>query len=171
MTENEHTSTTPTASENRQIDSLVEQVITTVSSWPAVVVGKGQFNSTTFQIGQPDEARRQSEIGHVHQHPWGLVDISYPQSLREQLLVEGHTEKHHVVPERATTFALESEDDIEQAVFLLRLSYLYHVSSLDRETDTDEQVEIMDLDVAAEISKLQLSDELHTVVTGLISVE
>jgi transglutaminase-like putative cysteine protease len=96
MPDNEHTPTIPTANENQQIDSSVEQVIETVSSWPGIATGDGRFNSTTFQVGQRG-------VGHVHPHPWGLVDISYPQPLREQLLVEGHTERHHVIPERATT--------------------------------------------------------------------
>jgi hypothetical protein len=164
MPDNEHTPTIPTANENQQIDSSVEQIIETVSSWPGTATGDGRFNSTTFQVGQRG-------IGHVHPHPWRLVDISYPQPLREQLLAEGHTEKHHVVPERATTFALESTDDIEQAVFLLRLSYLYHVSVLDRSPDTDERGETIDIDVETEIQKLELSDELRAVVMQLVSAE
>lgn len=164
MTDNERTPAIPTANDTQQIESSVERVIETVSLWPGIATGDGRFNSTTFQIGQ-------SEIGHVHPHPWGLVDISYPYPLRKQLLAEGHTEKHHVAPERATTFALESEDDVEQAVFLLRLSYLYHVSRFDREPDTDELVETIDIDVEAEILKLELSDELHTVVMQLVNAE
>ncbi|GAA5064051.1 luciferase family protein [Haladaptatus pallidirubidus] len=152
------------AGDNQDIKQYVEQVIEIVSSWPGVTTGDGRFNSTTFSLGQ-------REIGHVHPHQLGLVDISYPQPLREQLLVEGHTEKHHVVPNRATTFAIESEDDIKQAVFLLRLSYLHHASMLEQTSDIEEQVENIDLDVEAEIRQLKLSDELRAVLTQIINSE
>lgn len=150
------------ASDNQEIKLYVEQVIEIVSSWPAVTTGEGRFNSTTFSVGQ-------REIGHVHPYPWGLVDISYPQPLREQLLVEGHTEKHHVVPNRATTFTIESEDGIEQAVFLLRLSYIHHVNMLEQTSDTQDPIDNIDLDIETEIRQLNLSDELHAVLTQIIN--
>lgn len=150
------------ANDNQEIKLYVEQVIKIVSLWPGVTIGEGRFNATTFSVGQ-------KEIGHVHPYPWGLVDISYPQPLREQLLVEGHTEKHHVIPNRATTFTIESEDGIEQAVFLLRLSYIHHVRMLEQIPDTQELIDSIDLDMEAEIRQLNLSDELRTVFTQIIN--
>lgn len=164
MTDEEHTPhppttpETPNSSDTYQLDSSVPQLMETVSSWPGITTGTGRFNSTTFQIGR-------GEIGHVHPQ-MGLVDISYPQPLREQLLAEGHTAEHHMVPERATTFTLESDDNLEQALFLLRLSYLYHVSGLDRSTDSDN--ESIEIDVEGEIRELNLSDELHSILTQLV---
>ncbi len=164
MTGDEYAPTTPTAKEYQEIESSVEQVIETVSSWPQITTGEGRFNATIFQLGQ-------RKIGHIHAHPWGLVDISYPPPLREQLLAESHTEEHHVVPNRATTFAIEAKDDIKQAVFLLRVSYLYHVSMLDQAPDIEELVDNSDIDVKTEIQKLELSDELRAVFIRIVSSE
>lgn len=136
-------------------ESPVDLVVGTVASWPGVTTGEGRFDSTTFQVaGRP--------IGHVHR--WGPVDVAYPKPIRDRLITEGLTGEHHVVPEsNATTFHVESTDDVDRAVALLRISYLYHVSVLRRTAGSEGVVE--GLDVEAALDELGLSDELRTVLT------
>lgn len=133
--------------------TYIEQIIETVASWPSITTGKGRFNSTTFKVGQRD-------IGHVHR--WGPVDISYPKPLRDQLIAEGRTGDHHVVPSsNATTFRVESTDDIEQALALLRFSYLYQVIVLQKHGDVPP--ELAAIDVSNELTRIDVSDDLRAI--------
>lgn len=129
----------------------MEQVVDAVSSWPGISTGEGRFRSTTFEVAG-------REIGHLHRS--GPVDIGYPEPIRDQLIAEGLTGGHHVIPaSNATTFYLESADDVDRALTLLRISYLYHVSVLLRTPTGEEAIE--DIDVDAEIEELNLSEELR----------
>lgn len=74
-----------------------------------------------------------------------------------------------MVPKRATTFAIEAENDIEQTVFLLRLSYLYHVSILYQASDTEERMNSTNIDVETEIQKLEFSGELCKIFIQIVS--
>ncbi|MFC6764523.1 luciferase family protein [Natrinema soli] len=144
---------------NQKVTEYAEQVIETVSSWPEITTGNGRFNSTTFQI----EGR---DIGHVHS--WGPVDIGYPQPLRNQLVAEKHTEKHHVVPDsNATTFHIEAADDVEQAIVLLRLSYLYQILVLQKRGDGD--AELTAIDVNDELAGMEMSEDIRTIFEDIRS--
>jgi hypothetical protein len=118
-----------TSRETQQHDPNVEQVIETVASWPNITTDTEQFNATRFSLAG-------REIGHLHPR---LADIGYPKSLRDQLIAEGHTEEHHVVPQHpnVTTFYIESADDLDHVVWLFRLSYLARVASLQQREDTE----------------------------------
>lgn len=150
---NECTSEIQTDGGSHQTESPVGQVIETVASWPKITTGKGRFNSMTFRVKDRD-------IGHIHR--WGPVDIGYPNPLREQLIAEGKTGDHHVVPNsNATTFRVESPDDIEQAVLLFRGSYLYQVLVLQKRGDANP--ELTALDVSNELAALDASDDLRAI--------
>lgn len=139
--------------------SPVERVVETVSSWPGITTAGGRFDSTVFRLAG-------REIGHVHR--WGPVDVGYPKPIRDQLIADGLTGEHHVVPNsNATTFRVESTDDVERAVTLLRIAYLYHASVIRR--TAVEAGEIEDVDVGAELRELDLSDELLAVTTQSMS--
>lgn len=139
----------------------VDQCIDTVSTWPSVTTRDGRFDATVFEIGP-------REIGRVHR--CGPVDIHYPQPLRDQLIAEGRTNEYYVAPDsNVTTFYLTSTDDIKQVVALLRISYLYHVSTLHRPTASEDLTE--DTDVRTELLELGLSDELRTVFARIIDCE
>lgn len=132
--------------------SPTEQIIETVASWPGISTGEGRFGSTTFDVAG-------REIGHVHRG--GPVDIGYPKPIRDLLIAEGLTGDHHVIPaSNATTFHVESEADVERAVTLLRISYLYHVSVLQRSSAAESTIE--DVDVEAAIEALDLTDGLRS---------
>ncbi|MGA8443443.1 MAG: luciferase family protein [Candidatus Sulfotelmatobacter sp.] len=58
--------------------------------------------------------------------PYGrIVDIPFPRSIRDALLAEGLAEEHRWVPGSGwVTFRMRSEEDLGQALWLMRLSYL-----------------------------------------------
>jgi hypothetical protein len=87
-----------------------------VCSWPEVSVHSHRFGGREFRF-------RSAEIGHVH--PGGIVDIPFPRSVRDALLDERLAEEHHWVPNSGwVTFRVQSQDEFEHALWLLRLSYL-----------------------------------------------
>ncbi len=143
-----------TSKDTHQHGSETEQVIETVASWSEITIKEGRFNATAFQIGN-------REIGHVHLG--GTVDISYPPSLRDQLIADGRTEEHHFASNSptGTTFYIKSEDDIDNAVWLFRLSYLHCVWSLQKREETNSN--LANIAVEEELDKLDPSDALRSV--------
>jgi hypothetical protein len=91
--------------------SLVGQV----SSWPGVTCHEHRFGGTEFRVGT-------REIGHVH---WfGIVDIPFTVKIRDALICAGRAERHHWVPDSGWTTVRVKEHGLENALALLRLSYL-----------------------------------------------
>jgi hypothetical protein len=134
------------------IRQTVENLIAEVGDWPHITVGEHRFGGTEFRVGP-------REIGHVH--AWGMLDIAYFRPLRDRLIEEGETGVHHLLTESGwTTFSIESPDDYDHARWLLRLSYLSHVAALSR--TPAGAAEFDDVDVAAELERLDLGEELET---------
>lgn len=134
----------------RQVARLVDRVIEEVAAWPHVNTNEHRFEGREFTLGP-------REVGHVHR--WGIVDVPFTERLRDALVDEGMTEQHRVVPESGwTTRYIEDEDDVEKAIWLLRLSYLYHVNNLKQTPAGAEKFE--NVDVAAELDELGVSDEV-----------
>jgi hypothetical protein len=91
--------------------SLVEQV----SSWPGVTCHEHRFGGMEFRVG----AR---EVGHVH---WfGIVDIPFTVKIKDALIRAGRAEQHHWVPDSGWTTVRVKEHGRDNALALLRLSYL-----------------------------------------------
>ena len=87
-----------------------------VSAWPNILVRAHRFGGREFRFGS-------AEVGHVHLG--GTVDIPFPRSVRYALLAEGLAQEHPWVPNSGwITFRVGSEDDLQHAVWLMRLSYL-----------------------------------------------
>ena len=87
-----------------------------VSGWPSISIHPHRFGGKEFLFGS-------AEVGHVH--TGGIVDIPFPRSIRDALLAEGLAEEHHWVPNSGwITFRVRSEDDLKDALWLMRLSYL-----------------------------------------------
>src|SRR5712691_7467637 len=89
-----------------------------ISAWPQVSSHAHRFGGKEFRFGS-------AEIGHVH--VGGVVDIPFPQSIRDALLAEGLAEEHHWVPNSGwVTFHVrnKNEEDLSRALWLMRLSYL-----------------------------------------------
>lgn len=87
-----------------------------VSAWPGVSAHAHRFGGKEFRFGK-------AEIGHVHTD--GTVDIPFPRAVRDALLEEGQAEEHRWVPNSGwTTYKIRDVADIQQALGLLRISYL-----------------------------------------------
>ena len=87
-----------------------------LSTWPNVSVHPHRFGGREFRF-------RSAELGHAH--VGGIVDIPFPRPVRDALLAEGLAEEHRWVPNSGwTTFRIRSEEDLNHAIWLMRLSYL-----------------------------------------------
>jgi hypothetical protein len=137
--------------DKREAARLVDRIIEEVAAWPHVTTEEHRFEGREFTLGP-------REVGHVHR--WGIVDVPFTKRLRDQLIEEGQTGEHHVVPESGwTTHYVESEDDVDECVWLLRLSYLYHVRSLKQTPAGAEKFE--NVNVEEELAELDVSDEIR----------
>jgi len=105
--------------EGRRAMKYVKRVEDVMSGWPDVSAHPHRFGGTEFLFGA-------AEIGHVHTN--GVVDIPFPRSVRDALLADGLAEEHLWVPNSGwITFRIRSEEDLDHAVWLIRLSYLRYV--------------------------------------------
>jgi hypothetical protein len=87
-----------------------------ISAWPNISVHPHRFGGKEFLFGS-------AEVGHVH--AGGIVDIPFPRSVRDALLANGLAEEHRWVPNSGwTTFRVGSEEDLSQALWLMRLSHI-----------------------------------------------
>src|SRR5215831_3204272 len=83
---------------------------------PEVSIHPPRFGGREFRYGSAD-------IGHVH--PGGIVDIPIPRPVRDALLDEHLAEEHQWVPNSGwVTFRFRTDNDLQHALWLLRLSYL-----------------------------------------------
>ena len=111
----------------------LEKLEQEVSSWPQVSSHPHRFGGREFSFGS-------AEIGHIH--TGGIVDIPFPRSVRDALLVDRLAEEHHWVPNSGwITFRIRSEQDLKHAFWLMRLSYLRY--SLKTSTDPRKLLEIL----------------------------
>ena len=86
-----------------------------VASWPGVTAHSHRFTGREFRLGD-------AEIGHVH--VGGVVDIPFTRAMRDAVLAEGLAEEHRWVPDSGwTTFHVLREDQMQHAIWLMRLSY------------------------------------------------
>ena|SRR5579871_4261295 len=94
----------------------LERLEREVSRWSNISVHPHRFGGMEFRFGD-------AEVGHVHTN--GIVDIPFPRSVRDALLAEGLAEEHRWVPNSGwITFQMRSEEDLNRAFWLMRLSYL-----------------------------------------------
>jgi len=134
-----------------EIESTVENLIEDVDSWPGVTTGEHRFGGTEWRVGP-------REIGHVH--AWGMLDIAYLRALRDVLIEEGQTAVHHLLDESGwTTFYIEGSGDYDHARWLVRLSYLYHVTVL--KTTPAGAEAYAAVDVESEVEALDLTDSVR----------
>jgi hypothetical protein len=90
---------------------LVQQV----ERWPLVSIHEHRFGGVEFRVG----AR---EVGHVHD--FGIVDIPLRVRVRDALIRAGGAERHHWLPNSGWTTVRAGECGSDNALQLLRLSYL-----------------------------------------------
>lgn len=129
---------------------FVEQVRTTVTSWPGITANPHRFGGIEFNLDTV-------EVGHIHSN--GMVDIPFNSKIRDQLLAEQKAEPHHLLPETGwITYYIRSAADVQQAIWLFRLSYLFNATRGARRAALKDQV-----DVPQSFAALQPSAEMQTV--------
>jgi hypothetical protein len=110
-----------------------------VSAWPQISAHPHRFGGREFRFGS-------AEVGHVHEG--GTVDIPFPRSVRDALLAADLAAEHRWIPNSGwITFHIRSEEDVKQAVWLMRLSYLRYVlkTAADPRRRRDQQSEELHL--------------------------
>jgi hypothetical protein len=87
-----------------------------LSTWPGISVHPHRFGGREFRLGR-------AEVGHVH--TGGIADIPFTRAVHDVLLAEGLAQEHRWVPDSGwVTFRMRTEQDLEHAFWLFRLSYL-----------------------------------------------
>lgn len=96
--------------------NVVSELSNRISQWENVETAPHRFGGIEFRMGT-------TEIGHVH--VGGVVDILFSRAIRDQLVAEQRAKQHHILPNTGwISFSVRTADDLEHAVWLLRLSYL-----------------------------------------------
>jgi hypothetical protein len=85
-----------------------------VLSWPGVTAGMGKRGEYGFKVG-----RRQ--IGHLHGDR--VAHFAFPKSLWADLMDAGRIERHPVDRPGLGARVLRSDEDIAEAVALMRINY------------------------------------------------
>lgn len=86
-----------------------------VLSWPGVTVQRHRFGGVEFRVGR-------RELGHIHGNH--LVDLPFPVRVRQQVVADGHAERHHILPDSGwVSYPLHTRSDVPGAVALLRFAY------------------------------------------------
>lgn len=99
------------------------------------------------------------EIGHIHRGK--LVDIPFTKRVRDVLIEENRAEKHHVMPDSGwISYRIQSDEDIEGALWLLRVSYLYYVITMRKRKEHSLEAGV---DIDAALAELDMSDTLEDV--------
>ena len=131
---------------NQARSQRIEAVVAGVSEWDGVVVRPHRYGGTEFVLcGR--------EIGHVHRS--GAVDIDFPRRMRDLLVAAEYTGPNPLSPDSGwTTYRLTDRHAVGQAIWLLRLSYLFHARALVRTPrgralfgEFDPQVELASMDL------------------------
>lgn len=134
----------------------IDRIVAEVSNWDGIEASEHRFGGTEFRLGP-------REIGHVHE--WGILDIAFPRRVRDQLVADGKTGPHHIYPESGwTTFRVGETGDVDDGLWLLRLSYLSHAKIMQKSAERAGGNVLTELDVENELTALEPSDELRAVL-------
>ena len=86
-----------------------------VGSWPDVETGTHRFGGIAFRVGR-------RELGHLHGD--SSADLPFPRRIRDELVESGRALPHRALPDSGwITFPIRSEEDIERAIELFRMTY------------------------------------------------
>jgi hypothetical protein len=104
---------TPPAARERTAN---ERITEEVTSWPGVEIGRNARGGDAFVVGR-------REIGHLHGDH--ALHLGFPKAVWQQLYEQGRIDYHPVFPGKPgyASRAIETEDDIQDAIALLRLNY------------------------------------------------
>lgn len=100
------------------------------------------------------------EIGHIHRGK--LVDIPFAKRVRDILIEEERAEKHHVLPDSGwISYRIRADEDVDGALWLLRVAYLYHVVTMRKRDEEPPVGDAVDIDAA--LAELDMSDAIDAV--------
>ncbi len=87
-----------------------------VLAWPGVTAGPGERGEYSFKVGR-------REIGHLHGER--VLHIGFPKAVWHELHDAGRIDYHPVFPGKPgyASRALATEEDVEDAIALIRLNY------------------------------------------------
>jgi len=93
-----------------------ERITAEVTSWPGVEAGTGSRGEFGFRVGR-------REIGHLHGDR--VLHIGFPKAVWHELFDAGRIDYHPVFPGKPGygSRALSGDEDVEDAIALLRLNY------------------------------------------------
>jgi len=131
---------------------VVTEMMATVAQWPGITAHPHRFGGTEFKLSNV-------EIGHIHRG--GLVDIPFPRKIKAQLLSEGKASTHHILPDSGwISFWMRADEDLERAVWLMRLSYLHKLAARSRPSWVNE----FSINIRAELVRFEMSAPLRLLV-------
>jgi len=134
--------------------NVVEYIQNEVVAWDGMVANPHRFGGLEFNLGT-------TEIGHIHRN--GMVDIPFNSKIRNQLIAEGKAEPHHLLAETGwITFYIRTDADVQAAVDLFKLSYLFNAS---RGRSRAALHNALNLD--EELTHLRLSEPLQSIFNDL----
>ena len=97
------------------IQGAGEQIFAAMHLLPGVEAGPHRFGGTEYRLGR-------REIGHAHGDH--LVDIPFTKAIRDELVLAGRAERHHILLDSGwVSIHLREEADVDRAIELLHRSY------------------------------------------------
>ena len=101
-----------------------------------LTVAPRPINTIGFYLGN-------HELGHVHRT--GHIDLHVPLEVHDRLIVEGRATHHRYVHEASwVTHRVDTEADVEEAIWLLRLSIAMHALAWSREEDPEVALDALE---------------------------
>ncbi len=108
-----------------------EQITKVVLSWEGVSAYPHRFGGTEYRLGR-------REVGHIHGDH--MVDVPFPKKVRDEVVVAGHAEPHHLLPETGwVSLYIKESADIERAIALVRRSFEL---AMDQQTKRSRKPEV-----------------------------
>jgi hypothetical protein len=115
-------------------------------TWQGISVHAHRFGGREFRFGR-------AEVGHVH--TGGIVDIPFTRTVHDVLLERGLAQEHRWVPDSGwVTFRIHTEQDLDHALWLFRLSYLRYALRTASEPQTLLELESKRLHLNAHFRSL-----------------
>jgi hypothetical protein len=106
-----------------------ERITKDVTSWPGVTAGPGRRGEFAFTVGR-------CEIGHLHGDD--AAHFGFPKQVWHGLFEQRRIDSHPVFPGKAGFGArrIETDEDVDDVIALLRLNYERVVARDRARTDT-----------------------------------
>ena len=106
----------PPGADTVAMTSTSERITAEATGWPGVTAEHGERGELSFRMGR-------REIGHLHGDR--VLHIGFPKEVWHELHDAGRIDYHPVFPGKPgyASRALASEEDVEDAIALIRLNY------------------------------------------------